>query len=431
MEANEVLEKIDVVGRDTDEIKVGLEILEEEKTLNLDGGWYDLVEDLFGIGDALLCEVKQIIEGKVLVDTIHFGSSGYSNYATFPNDFNFVGGEVILIQTDGYSHYSDEEEKIEKIWIVNKDIVDEKLLKSFLKKLVGFGKLSLNDIKKKRFLNKSNIQNAIRKRVERISKERGEEEKEEEEIKRKRKEEEKKKNVDFKKKDVCVIGDINIDGKEVIINNIKFILKKKVNKIFDYSFFTNYNYVGSIEDNLIRNEKNFIREEKNEETDEWEKKYEITFERDKKKEIIAELENKKFNTLNKINGIKVNRAKINFVLARIGKDTTKEKIKLLNKLTRMKCDISELKNIACANHRININISLVDENNFEVEFINQIKKVDWDFIKDWFFSGRSIYGNFDKRKSLLLIKELGIPKEKFYTYLKNVVLIKELEEDKK
>ena len=142
-----------------------------------------------------------------------------------------------------------------------------------------------------------------------------------------------------------------------------------MNKIFDYGFFNPYSVrEEKIRDDLIEKKKSFVFKENDK------KIYNIQIEDNPKKNIIKSLTDGKDTNITKINGIRIRKNKVNFVLDRIDENTTKEKIKILNKLTGMKADLVELKNIELKDIKIDTNVSLIDENNFNVEIFG-VKEV--------------------------------------------------------
>ena len=160
--------------------------------------------------------------------------------------------------------------------------------------------------------------------------------------------------------------------------------------------------------------------------------YNIQIEDNTQKNIIKSLTDGKDTNITKINGVRIRKNKVNFVLDRIDENTTKEKIKLLNKLTGMKADLFKLKNMELKNIKIGINISLVDENNFNVEIFGVKKELDWDTLKQHFFYGggsRSIHTYFGVRDIINLGEIFGLSKQDVYDYLRKVVLLKELNKE--
>jgi len=120
--------------------------------------------------------------------------------------------------------------------------------------------------------------------------------------------------------------------------------------------------------------------------------------------------------------------KIQFILDRIDKDTTKEQIKMLSKLTGMKADTLELKEISVKSVKAPIEFSLIDENTFGVDFLGKRKRLDWNTIKDFFFynNSRSIYNYYDLEQILRMGEYFGLVKQEVYDYLKRVVMVNEL-----
>ena len=405
--------------------------------------WIKPFENIFSISNGVLCEVLEIINDKVICFGLDFERSRYNNsryngtYFSFENTHNLKVGEVLLLKTN------EEEDSIINVWRIKDNLMNVETLQKYNEKIVKSNKkfnryssnsyLNSEEIINKEFLSKNNVKRAIEKNIRNNLKEFEKEKAEEEERTRKGKEEQEKQDIDFKQKGDCVIGNYEIKGKELIINSWgtkhKFILKKNVNKLFNYSFFKSGYFP---QENLITEQEDFTKQIKDNETNEWVTDFKISFEKDKKKQIITELENKKYNPTIKINDIKVRKDKVTFILNRTSKDTTDEEIKLLNTLTGMKADTLKLENIDCADNNFDIDISIINQDKFKINFINQTKNFNWEEIKEHFFDGgssRSISSWFSKDDMLNFIKIFEITKQDFYNHLKKVVLLKELEKD--
>ena len=161
--------------------------------------------------------------------------------------------------------------------------------------------------------------------------------------------------------------------------------------------------------------------------------YNIQIEDNPKKNIIKSLTDGKDTNITKINGVKVRKNKICFILDRINENTTKKDIKLLSKLTGMKADLLGLKDIGLNDIKISINVSLIDEDNFNVEIFGVKKELDWDTLKYLFFyngTSRNISTYFNVGDVLNLGEKFGLSKQDVYDYLKKVVVLNKLNEDK-
>ena len=399
------------------------EILDNEKIINLFD--YPLKNNIY------LCEVVKLVDGKVICFK---GKNIYGDsFFTFENSFDLKENEIILLLEDEDIR----DNTIKKIWKLDKNILDKIFLNKCWKIKKKCDGITDKDVIDKKELTQKDIENAVNQSYKRDKKER-----EKEKRKEKKQEKEKEKKAEnltekFEKESVGKIEDYDVNKNIIIMNGLndeKWILKKNVNKIFTFEYLNKRDLYGSstinrIEDFLIGKEESYKKEI--EDTKKvWNKEYKVDFNRDKKKEIVASLENKKYYTEIKINGVKISKAKIFFVLNRINKNTKKEYIKLLNKITGMKVDILNLKQIEGSGYKnIDIEISLIDKDTFKVKFLNKTKKVNWDFLKTHFFYGssRSIRRLFSVKEIIEFIEKLGIKKQDLYNHLRKIKITEELE----
>jgi len=210
---------------------------------------------------------------------------------------------------------------------------------------------------------------------------------------------------------------LKVDGKKITflgyLKRIKF--EKNVNKILTYEF---VNRLASdsedknIIEYLINNDINFkvFKEENGSEI----LKFSIRF------------ENKKVY----MNENRIQRAKIRFIENKLN-NFDDESIKQLNKLSGMKVDLLNTKNInlnSVGDIPIKIDFESVDE--FKVNLMGKEKIINWEILKKTFFyegTSRSICRYHYIKAFMEFTESFGIEKQDCYDYLKRIVMLKNLE----
>ena len=403
------------------------ELLREIKVENLT---FD--DDLIGKFNELLdygskgCEFAIVV--KILNDKIIAKNERY--FYTIKKS-NYDIGDIIGFKDDF-------------IFKLDKEILNKEFLEMLDKKTIYYNKIDLSKfIKEDEILTKEKLEKEILKRYKNQKQEQEQEEKEKQKKEKQKKEDELKRINDFKEKGICKFSDdFKVDKKIIISKNWGnkniFTFKKDVNKLFDYDTLKNKNFgYGSIPnlssfEGFIINKKMDYTKEKQEDGEDKIKLYELEFERNTKKETLANLQDKEFINYPKIKGVRIPQNKLGFILSKIRKEQTKEQIELLKKLTNMKMDLLGLNKIDVGDYKIDISISLIDENNFEVEFMNKNKILGWDILKDVFFYGgssRSISRHLGRERFLSFCEKFNIIKQDIFTYLKKLKMLEELKEN--
>lgn len=231
----------------------------------------------------------------------------------------------------------------------------------------------------------------------------------------------KRKREQYEKESIFKNKNFEVDKKTIMVgihNHIirKYILKKNVSKVLEYwevdrTYYSDDTDLGMIENKFIETKESY---EKHEENDN--KTYDLKYKVDFKVGRI------------KVNGVKVLKNKLNFVLNRIKDDTTDKEIKQLNKMSGMNVDFLNLKEINFDDLEIDIKIGF-DDDLFEVEFIGKKKKFDWEDIKEIFFYGgkrRSVRNWFNKDRMLSFCERMNISKQELFKHLKKLKLVNSL-----
>ena len=380
-------------------------------------------------------KIVKIMDNQVLTIVNYY--SGNTIYK-FENEDNFKGGETII--------FRENKDEIKNIKIVEEEVLNEKYLEEQEKiKEDNNIYLTEEDLEKIDVFSKEKISKVFEDEIKEQKRIEEEEEKKEAEEKVEKKITEEQDKKKYEEQSIYENNYIKIKENKIerIGENI-YILKEDVNKVFDWETINKintsavYSWINGgyklIEEKLFYMEINFEIQVKDDNGN-YIKKYDIVFEKDKKKELIASLENKELKSTIKINGVKIRKAKQQFILYRIEPETTKEEIELWNKLTGMKIEALNLKQITLNNKKslnLDINIDIIDNNNFTINFMTTKKKVDWDYLKKMFFYGggsRSINSWWRNENILTLVKDLGIKKQDFFDYLKKASIMKELEKN--
>ena len=384
-----------------------LDIKEDENDSNED--IKEKISDLFSYhynSSLNLIDIIKIVDRRI----IGYNINGRDNYIVFNEILNLKVGDMI-----NFSKISDEEAEIIKI---DEEILNEEFLKGCKKKLKG-SEISIDRIKVD-VLKREDIEKEIEKVVA-IIKTENKEAKKREKVREKEVDNLKEK---YEKDGLFQKNNLKVSDKTIEDNYEKIILDKKVNKVLDYHYITyGYLHIKGIRNELIQKKENFTYEYENKEI-----KYKVEFENNPKKKIIQSLTDGKDTSIAKINGVKVRKNKIQFILDRINKDTTKEQIKILSKLTGMKANTLELKEISVKGVKAPIEFSLIDENNFGVDFLGKRKRLGWNEVKDFFFynESRSIISYYELRAVIKIGEYFGLKKQEVYDYLKRVVMVDEL-----
>ena len=348
--------------------------------------------------------VVKVLENKIIVRS--------------PND------SIYLIKTSSFKLKDIIVFKGDKIIKIEDKIFDEKFLDELNEKR-RYEMFDLDNFKMNETLFKEKLEYEILSFYQKGKLEEAKKQKEflEEEKKEKKEDEEREK--EFKEKSIGKFSAFEVDKNILIIEfyqgkNI-FIFKKNVNELFDYDVFDNervgfsdISNLSSFENYIIKNKIDYTKEKQKE---------------GKEKIKLYDLEFEKKEDYPKIKGVRIPQNKIGFILSRIRKEQTKEQIELLKKLTGMKIDLLNLNEISCAGHTIEISISLIDENNFEIEFMNKKEKLDWETLKEFFFCGgssRSVNSFLGKKTIFDLCKLFGLSKIEVFDYLKKLKMLEEL-----
>jgi len=215
---------------------------------------------------------------------------------------------------------------------------------------------------------------------------------------------------------------VNVDGKKIYDGEYIFVLKNDVNKVFTYDYLA------------------------------FEKKYDFY----PIQELIIKKEN--FEILNNvdfvlvkvdfgvdvfINDTYVPKGKAYFVINRIlqyfkhrGILLDGEKIKLLSSLSGMKVYLIEMNkievNLTDEIVKMDINFNLIDKENFEVEFADKKKTLDWKFLRDMFYgTSRTSSSRIEQKDFVKMCETFGLTKAEMFDYIRKVKILNEVEESNK
>ena len=218
----------------------------------------------------------------------------------------------------------------------------------------------------------------------------------------------------FKEKGSLELERIKINKNKIVISfDRRYVFKKNINEIFNYNelLLLDYRWLSELDiyEKFKEKSADYIKEDL--EGNKWNKNYEIKFGDGKVK----------------INGVKITTSRMPVVINNYYKNISKEGLKLLNKLSLMKIEILEMKDIKCRNVDLDINVSFIDDNTFKIKIMNITKQVSWELIKKYFFYGRS-KRNPSNSEIIKFIAELGIKKQDFYNHIRKIVLINELDD---
>ncbi len=399
-----------------------LDMKEEEEGLN---------EDLRIATQELLCDnyeynsdiclVVKILDNKAICLLNEYYNR---KYLTFDNTLNVKVGDILLVSQEKYPT-DNNDRKIVKIEnsVVKKRYLDNKVdlcnsngIKS------EFSITIISNLKDGDVITKDLIENTIKKLIKKAEEEKekqAEKDKEDEEMKKEELCAEKEK---FEKESILLDdgGEVTITKNEMKVRGRKYVFEKSINKIFNYEetkYFSGWTGEIDIYDKVKEKKENYRVEEREDvlQKEEWVKIYGMEFEDDKVK----------------INEVPITKSRIHTVINNVRKETTKEELELLSKLSIMKMDVLQTKNISCNGIVLDINFSLFDKDTFKVKFMKKTKKLSWDIIKKHLFYGRGINTNFSGESLINFLKKLGIKKQDFYSHLKKAVLIKSLEDESK
>ena len=207
---------------------------------------------------------------------------------------------------------------------------------------------------------------------------------------------------------------INIKRDRIEIKDYEFKLDKDVNKLFKFEFFNgSYATIYGIKSHLIKGKVSYILKNKGI------REYDVNF-----------------HDGNRINGVKITYNKIQFILERMGDNPTKEQISIYNKLTGMKLDLIKLdylniyRSSGLRQIEIPIKISLIDIDNFKIDFLGEEKEVNWNILNEGFYKNghvRTIRESWDMKDFIIFCMNIGFEKQEVFDYLKKVVMVKQLE----
>lgn len=323
----------------------------------------------------------------------------------FNNLLNLNEGEIIFRKNYEYNLFK-----------IDKNILNKEFLEECLEKL-GNNHLEEDDEIKKDILTKKDIEERIEKVItetefekqQRLKEKQEEKEKENEDYERKKK---------YEEESILKEGgnDIKVNKNKIEIGTVKFILTKNANELFDYYFLNSY-YTSSdeIKEKLIGKEEGFsfyINDKKI---------YDLKYEINKKEAIIKNLEEKRYYSKVKINGVRIRRDKVKFILNRINKDTTKKEIELMKKLSGIQLELLKLNKIYVKEIPIEIKFSVTNiKDRFLVELFGKQKGVNWGTIRNCFAYGRSIHQYPSLTKFLIFIGTLGFTKQEIYDKMKEL-----------
>lgn len=393
----------------------------------------DIFEDICDTKTLKFGVIVGFEKNQMIVSTPSLYSSAAVNYLTIDYIEGYREGDII-----GFRE--------EIIFKIDKDVFD----KEFLEGMKQYGEVNLVP----KLPNTTDItRKYIKEEVDKITKKKEEEiRKGEEEVKKeteKKEEEEVNKLKLFENDSVGEFRFGKVNKNIITTTSAKFILNNNINKIFEHDGLNDLNRISgsaswerglaAIELKLIGKELKYTKQII--EKDNWVTLYKVEFDKNTKKRIVASLnDDKKCYSRMKINGVKVSLSKREFILSRMKLGATKEHIDLMNKLTGMKFDLLNLKEISVSREdikvnipdilKVNINVELIDIDNFEIEFINSKKTFEWKELKDVFFYGRTISTSFDRKKFLTFCSNFGIKKQDTFAYLKRIIMLNELKDDK-
>ena len=313
-----------------------------------------------------------------------------------------------------------------KIIKIEKEIFDEKFLDELIEKNIIYN-IDLNElVSEGGTFTKEELRKEVLERYKSDKRLQELRNKREQKEKQRENEEEEKRIKDFEEKSICDFGYLKVDKKTILKDWRLFTFKKNVNKLFDYVILKKKNFgwggisnLSSFENFIIKNKIDYIKEATNEGL---------------KNIRLYELEFEKGDNMvyPKIKGVKIPQNKLGFILGRIHKEQTTEQIKLLKKLTGMKISLLDLKEVCCKDCEIDINIFLINENNFEVEFMNRKETLDWDILRDVFFyrgTSRTISRYLSQTEFFTFCGMFGLTKQDVFAYVKKLKMLKELKNE--
>ncbi len=355
-------------------------------------------------------KVIKILEGKMIL----ISDGGYSNYYVINQNPHFEVGDVIA---ETRYKINDNE-----TWIkLDKEIFNKDFLIKIIPKIIPLDyKIDLDKMKEEVVLNQEIVLKEIKELEARQNKEKVKEKKENTETEVKEMGEKEK----WEKESVYEKNNGNKFDKKCYIDGtsrLRLLGNKNFNKIYDYDCLGNWgtNFNG-VNDKLIKEELDFVYG-KTDGLGNWKQFYKVEFGDNERK----------------INGVNIAKGKINFIISRIKDETTKKNIELLNKLSGIKVDLLEKEKLDLRKDNYNekalpldIKFSLVDEKNFNMEFLGKTKIFNWDTLKGWFISGLNVDSSIKIKEIFKISKELELEKQDVYDYLKRVAMLQELDETK-
>lgn len=274
--------------------------------------------------------------------------------------------------------------------------------------------------------NKAKIDNELKIKLE--------EEQEKSQIEEQRIREEK----DFKEKDIIELYRNNSNIKNVFDKNKAMVTHYKPLdtpisrfnfKSLDYmnsKSLIKRNKISNMQDrdrvkSLVENDCSVRYDEYDEDKQEWDTK------------IDVDIENRTFN------GVKVARAKINFLINRIcdyyekdiDKYKNKDYIEQLNKLSGVKVDVCDIDFIkADRKYDIPIGVDIIDKDNFIVNIFNEKKVIEWNTLKEHLITGRDVCRRLSKSKTIKFLLALGLTTEQIKTNIDRVRILHKLKGNK-
>lgn len=244
------------------------------------------------------------------------------------------------------------------------------------------------------------LQEDKKKQEEEKEKEREAEKLEEEKADREREVKMKELEEKYNQTSIYDEDDIKIDKNIIDYSNSYFILDRDVNKVFMLSELKYIRHFCDIETKLIGLEEPYTKKEDN---------------------LITRIE---FNPC-RVNGVKVIKARLPFILRRITSDITPEKIALLSQLTGMKVELLELKNIDISDIKIPISVKVVNKDTFNLDFLGVENNISWELANKLFFYGntRRLKGSIAIHEATEYAKTIGLTKQDVYNYLKKASML--------
>ena len=218
---------------------------------------------------------------------------------------------------------------------------------------------------------------------------------------------------------------LEVEGKVIEHSHSKFYLDLPVHEILPFEFWDSINtsYNGDldmVENYLLEKRIGYIKH-KGEYTNKgysYSESYKVSF----KEGVI------------KVNGVKIPKNKIIFILKRA--DKTSDKIKLLKKLNGRAVQLLDMKKMEISHISLNVDVGFdtIDGVVFDMEFMGNKYMVDYKDINPLFFgdNGREIrIRNYVNSKKLIsfVTNTLGIDKSDFYAYIKRIKMIQSLGDD--